>query len=76
MPGFKIPTPIANAESKSEAGSTPAAKKRMLPPLQDLVALESAPKRAAAARLPLVADLNICIYKVGGRSPLLCCVFT
>ena len=69
---FKIPTPLTNAvalETGSLAsGSSEYAKqreKRMLPPLSDLVAMEPSPKKPNAQRLPPVADLKICIYKVG-----------
>ena len=69
---FQIPTPLSQASSvekrSSEGGSAQQAKKAKLPPLSDLVAIESAPKRAGAQRLPAVANLNICIYKVR-RSP-------
>ena len=66
---FKIPTPLsqASAEKRSAEGaaSSQPAKKAKLPPLSDLVAMEAAPKRAGAQRLPAVANLNVCIYKVG-----------
>ena len=69
---FKIPTPLssqASVEKRSaEGASSQQAKKAKLPPLSDLVAMESAPKRPNAQRLPAVAPLNVCIYKV--RPPL------
>ena len=66
---FKIPTPLVNQASAEKraaegANSSQQAKKAKLPPLSDLVAMESAPKRANAQRLPAVANLNIVIYKV------------
>ena len=72
MPGFKIPTPLTNSVAVEKgslaSGSSEYAKKRekrMLPPLSDLVAMEPSPKKPNAQRLPPVADLKICIYKVG-----------
>lgn len=67
MPGFQIPTPLsqASSEKRSAEGAGPQqAKRAKLPPLSDLVAMEAAPKRANAQRLPAVAPLNIVIYKV------------
>ena len=52
---FKVPTPLSQAsveKRSSEGGSQQQAKKaKSLPPLGDLVAMESAPKRAGAQRL-------------------------
>ena len=65
---FKIPTPLSQAsveKRSAEGASSQPAKKAKLPPLSDLVAMEAAPKRAGAQRLPAVANLNISIYKVG-----------
>ena len=64
---FKVPTPVSQASVEkrlSEGGSPQQAKKaKSLPPLGDLVAMESAPKRAGAQRLPAVAPLKVCVYK-------------
>lgn len=98
---FMVPTPLSQASSvekrSSEGGSAQQAKKaKSLPPLGDLVAMESAPKRAGAQRprpplptalafslcvtsttikyrnkkhrLPAVAPLNICVYKITDRA--------
>ena len=69
---FKVPTPLSQASgekrSADAANSSQQAKRAKLPPLSELVQMESAPKRASAQRLPAVAPLNICIYKA--RQPL------
>ena len=68
---FKVPTPLSQAsvEKRSAEGASPQqAKKAKLPPLSDLVAMEAAPKRQGAQRLPAVAPLNVCVYKA--RPPL------
>ena len=100
---FKVPTPLiqpSSAEKRSsEGGSAQQAKKaKKLPPLHDLVAMESTPKRPGAQRtsrpplpmvftlsfcvffsnairfrsekhrLPIVAPLQICVYKVTDRA--------
>ena len=78
---FRVPTPLSNAFSNASgekrsadgANSSQSAKKAKLPPLSELVQIESAPKRANAQRLPAVASLNICIYKA--RQPLSLSVF-
>ena len=78
---FKVPAPLSNAlsnasgEKRSADGvhSSQPAKKAKLPPLSELVQMESAPKRANAQRLPAVAPLVICIYKA--RQPLSLSVF-
>ena len=72
---FKIQTPQASGEKRSADGvnSSQPAKKAKLPPLSELVQIESAPKRANVQRLPAVAPLNICIYKA--RQPLSFSVF-
>ena len=72
---FKIPILQASGEKRSADGvnSSQPAKKAKLPPLSELVQIESAPKRANAQRLPAVASLNICIYKA--RQPLSLSVF-
>ena len=67
---FKVPTPLIQASSakkrSSEGGSAQQAKKaKSLPPLHDLVAMESTPKRASAQG---VAPLQICVYKVTDRA--------
>ena len=69
MPFNFTPTPNSQASGdKRAAGEVSAqqqvAKKSKLPPLADLVAMESAPKRPGASRLAAVAPLNICVYKV------------
>lgn len=65
---FQIPTPLspqASLEKRSSDGaSQQQAKKAKLPPLSDLVAMEAAPKRQNAQRLPAVGPLNIVIFKV------------
>ena len=64
---FQIPTPLSQAsvEKRSSDGASPQqAKKAKLPPLSDLVAMEAAPKRQSAQRLPAAAQLNIVVYKV------------
>ena len=81
---FKIPTPLSQASggekrSADEAGSQ-TKKQKALPPLGDLVAMESPTKKPNARRLPAVAALNICVYKArcthalarAFRSPLVC----
>ena len=47
----------------SDGASQQQAKKAKLPPLSDLVAMEAAPKRQNAQRLPAVGPLNIVVYK-------------
>lgn len=80
MPGFKIPTPLAQASAEKRAAeganSSQSAKKPKLPPLSDLVAIETAPKRANAQRLPAVAPLNIVIYKAVVSLCLRLCVYS
>ena len=63
MPFSFIPTPNSQASGDKRAGEASAqqaAKKTKLPPLADLVAIESAPKRPGASRLAAVAPLNMC----------------
>ena len=70
---FKVPTPLSQAsgEKRSADGANPSqAKKAKLPPLSELVQMESAPKRANAQRLPAIAPLNVCIYKARQLLPL------
>ena len=70
---FQIPTPLSQAsvEKRSADGASPQqAKKAKLPPLSDLVAMEAAPKRQNAQRLPAVGPLNIVVYKVRPLSDL------
>ena len=65
---FQIPTPLSQASAEkrsSEAGAPQAKKAKVLPPLSDLVEMQSAPKRGNAQRLPAVAPLQVCCYKVG-----------
>ena len=76
---FKVPA-LSNALSNAsgekrsaDGSSSQPTKKAKLPPLSELVQMESAPKRANAQRLPAVAPLNICIYKA--RQPLSLSVF-
>ena len=73
MPFNFTPTPNSQASGDKRAGEVSAqqqvAKKTKLPPLADLVAMESAPKRPAANRLAAVAPLNICVYKVWPPTP-------
>ena len=73
---FQIPTPLTNqasAEKRSAEGASPQqAKKAKLPPLSDLVAMESAPKRQSAQRLPVVGPLNIVIFKARPLSRFHC----
>ena len=51
---FKVPTPVSQAsvEKRLAEGANPQQAKnaKSLPPLGDLVAMESAPKRAGAQR--------------------------
>ena len=65
---FKVPTHLSQASgekrSADKADSSQQAKKAKLPPLSELVQMESAPKRANAKSLPTVAPLHVCIYKV------------
>ena len=53
---FKVPTPLSQASEKRSTDGTsplqPAKKPRSLPPLGDLVAMEAAPKKPNAQRLP------------------------
>ena len=74
---FKVPANLPNALSNAsgekrsaDGSSSQPTKKAKLPPLSELVQMESAPKRANAQRLPAVAPLNICIYKARQLSPL------
>ena len=66
---FKIPTPLSQAssgEKRSADGgvnSSQTKKPKTLPPISDLVAMESAPKRQGAQRLPAVAPLNMVVFK-------------
>ena len=73
MPFNFTPTPNPHSSGeKRAAGEVSAkqqvAKKSKLPPLGDLVAMESAPKRPGASRLAAVAPLNICVYKVTDKA--------
>ena len=66
---FKVPTPLSqvSGEKRAAAGDASqqlAKKPKSLPPLSDLVAMDSAPKKPGASRLPAVAPLNLCIYKI------------
>ena len=64
---FQIPQIVQPSSEKriGDNSTQPAAKKaKGLPPIADLVEMEAAPKRQAARRLPAVAPLNVCIYKV------------
>ena len=53
---FKVPTHLSQASEKRSADGTspsqPAKKPKCLPPLGDLVAMEAAPKKPNAQRLP------------------------
>ena len=68
---FKMPANLQNEQKRSLTDvATPQqqqqhlAKKARLPPADsDLVALESAPRKPQARRLPATAPLNICVYK-------------
>ena len=72
MPFNFTPTPNSQASGDKRAGEVSAqqqvAKKTKLPPLADLVAMESAPKRVGANRLAAVAPLNICVYKITDKA--------
>ena len=72
MPFTFTPTPNSSASGDKRAGEVGAqqqvAKKSKLPPLADLVAMESAPKRPGASRLAAVAPLNICVYKITDKA--------
>ena len=75
---FKVPTPLSQAsgEKRSADGASSSQqtkKQKTLPPLTDMVAMESAPKKGNAQRLPAVAPLNICVYKARQLSLFLCC---
>ena len=63
-----VPTPLSQASGDKRAGegggAQQAVKRTKLPPLTDLVAMESTPKKPGAGRLPAVAPLNICVYKI------------
>ena len=66
---FKVPTPQSQAsgEKRSVDGTSSSQqtkKPKTLPPLTDMVAMESAPKKGNAQRLPAVSPLNICVYNV------------
>ena len=66
-----VPTPLSQASGEKragEAGATQQSKKPKLPDFSDLVAMESAPKKAGASRLPAVAPLNICCYKITDKA--------
>ena len=70
---FKIPTPLSQASGEKRASSageasSQAKKPKSLPPLDDLVAMESATKKPNARRLPTTAPLNICVYKITDRA--------
>jgi len=69
---FQLPQLTQQASGEKRAGDTstqPAPKKQKgLPDLSDLVAMEAAPKRQSARRLPAVAPLNVCIYQVSDRA--------
>ena len=70
---FKVPTPLSQASGEkrsADGNSSQQAKKAKLPPLSELVQMESAPLRANAQRLPAVAQLNVCIYKARQLLPL------
>ena len=53
---FKVPTPLSQTSEKRSADgpstSQPAKKPKSLPPLGNLVAMEAAPKKPNAQRLP------------------------
>ena len=67
---FKVPTPLSQASGEKRAAAGDASqqlakKPKSLPPLSDLVAMDSAPnKKPGVSRLPAVAPLNLCIYKI------------
>lgn len=67
-----VPTPLSQASGDKRAGegggAQQAVKRTKLPPLTDLVAMESTPKKPGAGRLPAVAPLNICIYKITDKA--------
>ena len=67
-----VPTPLSQASGEKragEAGATQQSKKpKKLPDFSDLVAMESPPKMAGASRLPAVAPLNICCYKITDKA--------
>ena len=66
-----VPTPLSQASGEKragEAGATQQSKKPKLPDFSDLVAMESAPKKAGASRLPAVAPLNICFFKITDKA--------
>ena len=61
---FQIPTPLSQASGEKRPAegtnsSQQAKKPKALPPLGDLVAMESAPKRAGAQRLAL--PFGVCV---------------
>ena len=66
-----VPTPLSQASGDKRAGegggAQQAVKRTKLPPLTDLVAVES-PKKPGAGRLPAVARLNICVYKISDKA--------
>jgi hypothetical protein len=67
-----VPTPLSQASGDKRAGEgvgvQQATKRTKLPPLTDLVAMESTPKKPGAGRLPAVAPLNICVYKITDKA--------
>ena len=67
-----VPTPLSQASGDKRAGegggAQQAVKRTKLPPLTDLVAMESTPKKPGAGRLPAVAPLNICVYKITDKA--------
>ena len=67
-----VPTPLSQASGDKRAGegggAQQAVKRTKLPPFSDLVAIESTPKKPGAGRLPAVAPLNICVYKITDKA--------
>ena len=70
---LKVPTPLSQASGEKRAAAGDASqqlakKPKSLPPLSDLAAMDSAPKKPGASRLPAVSHLNLCIYKITGKA--------
>ena len=70
---FKLPALMTQAAEKrvgdSASPQQPASKKAKLPPADsDMVALEGAPRKPAARRLPPTAPLNVCVFKVTDKA--------
>ena len=70
---FKLSALMAQATEKrvgdSASPQQPAPKKAKLPPADsDMVALEGAPRKPAARRLPPTAPLNVCVFKVTDKA--------